>query len=804
MSNVSSITHSHSAQPKPSARFFQAPRSSTFVEFKKAEIEQSIPTRFEKQVKQYPDQVAVKTKDCVLTYDQLNQRANRIAHTLLKRKQLIEEPVAFLLEYGIPQIIAILGIVKAGKIYVTLDPSFPVTRLASLLEDSGASLIVTDGENRALAQELAQNARDLLIIDDLDPHLSTINPRLTVSPDTIVNILYTSGSTGQPKGVIHNHRATLHNIMSSTNSYGISRDDRLILLFSTSFSASLIPMFCALLNGATLFPYNLKANGFAQLANWLSQEQITFYDSVPSTFRRFVATLSETVKFPCLRLIALGGEPVYKRDVELYKKHFSDDCLLCVRLAGTETRVICSYFIDKTTPVETSTVPVGYAAEGKEIFLLDANGEEVAVNEMGEIAIKSRYLAVGYWRNAELTRTAFQPSPQGGEERIYRMGDLGRMRPDGCLEHLGRKDSQVKIRGHRVEIGEVEMALLDLQNVKEAAVAVKEDQTGQKYLAAYLVPSNATLPSSDVLRAALVKLLPDYMIPSRFVPLTSLPLTGTGKVDYRALPEPLRTRPDLQVAFLAPRTALEAQLQEIWHDILDIHRIGVHDNFFDLGGDSLAAVEVLTRIEHAFHLTLPPDVFIQAPTIERLAHILGQQQNTNLQSPLVAIQPHGSKPPFFCVPGYMGNVLRFRDLGSYFAPDQPLYGLRDPRLLQKNIPFARIEHIALRYVETLLTHQSQGPYYIGGYSFGCLVALEIAQQLQKAGHQVGTLIFLDLPSGCHPQTWRLDARMNFLLKRHSLAKARKIIVRKQDSFVHEAIHSRAYPIFLPDRSQHAC
>jgi thioesterase domain-containing protein/acyl carrier protein len=514
------------------------------------------------------------------------------------------------------------------------------------------------------------------------------------------------------------------------------------------------------------------------LANWLIQEQITVYDSVPSTFRRFVGTLSESVKFPHLRLIALGGEPVYKRDVDLYKKHFSDNCLLCVRLAGTEPRVVCSYFLDQTAQIETHTIPVGYAVEDKEILLLDVNGKEVAVNQIGEITIKSRYLAVGYWRNPELTRAAFQPSPQGGEERIYRTGDLGRMRADGCLEHLGRKDSQVKIRGHRVEVGEVEMALLDLTEVKEVAVSVKEDRTGRKYLAAYFVPNNITPPSSDVLRAALAKVLPDYMIPSYFVTLESLPLTPTGKVDYRTLPEPSRTRPELQTAFLAPRTALETELQQIWQETLDIHPIGVQDNFFDLGGDSLAAVEVLTRIEHAFHSTLPPDVFIQAPTIERLASILSQQEKTNEQSSLVAIQPHGSQPPFFCVPGYMGNVLRFRGLGPYFAPDQPLYGLRDPRLLHKSIPFARIEDIVPRYVETLLTHQSQGPYYVGGYSFGCLVALEIAQQLQKAGHQVGALIFLDLPSGCHPQRWRLDSRMSLLLKRHSPVKAYKIIVRK--------------------------
>lgn len=254
MKSIPLFTERLPVQPTHPARLLFAPRSGPFVEFKKEEIEQSIPDRFEKQANQYPDRIAVKTKDCTLTYAQLNQLANRVAHALLKRKQHIEEPVAFLLGHGIPAIITILGILKAGKIYVPLDPAFPAPRLASLLEDSGASLIATDDRHRTLAQELAQNAHDLLTVTDLDPHLPMTNPGLTISPDTIVNILYTSGSTGQPKGVICNHRVTLHSIMNSTNNYGISRDDRVALLFSIGFAASIFPLFGPLLNGATLFP----------------------------------------------------------------------------------------------------------------------------------------------------------------------------------------------------------------------------------------------------------------------------------------------------------------------------------------------------------------------------------------------------------------------------------------------------------------------------------------------------------------------------------------------------------------------
>ncbi len=766
-------------QLKQSPRLSQAPRSGNFVEFKKEEIEHSIPTRFEKQVEYYPARIAVRTSDSTLTYSQLNQRANRIAHALLQRRELLEEPVAFLLSHGMPQIVAILGILKAGKTYVLLDPSFPATRLAAVLEDCGASLIVTDEQNRALAQELAQNARDTLLLDDLDAHFPSTNPGLLILADTTVNIIYTSGSTGRPKGVIHNHRVLLHNIMSATNTYGISRDERIALLFSLGFSASFTPLFCALLNGATVLPYNLKDDGFAQLANWLVQEQVTIYDSVPSTFRRFVTVLPETAQFPHLRLITVGGEPVYKRDVEFYKKHFADDCLFCVRLAGTETRIICSWFITKATHLATNVVPVGYADEGKEVLLLDDAGKEVVADQVGEIAVKSRYLATGYWRNPQLTQAVFQASPQGGEERIYHTGDLGRMRPDGCLEHLGRKDSQVKIRGHRVEIGEVEMALLDLAEVKEAAVAVKQNGAERKYLVAYLVPESSTLPSTDVVRATLVKALPDYMVPSRFVLLESLPLTVTGKVDYRALPEPPRTRPDLQTAFVAPRSEQETSLQQIWQEILEIEPIGVHDNFFDLGGDSLAVEEVLAQVEERFHLTLPPDVFIQGATLEALAYILCRPESRTVQSSLIAIQPAGSNPPFFCLAGYDGTALPLRGMRVYLAPDQPFYGLRDPRLEHKKVSFTRIEDIVPQYIDTIQARQPQGPYYIGGYSFGCLVAFETAQQLQRAGQQVKALVFLDLPRGCRPQKAVIApaAKMN-VVKQEGLAKSFKEITKR--------------------------
>lgn len=309
--NSVSFSAENPLTPLPqSRRLFQALRSNSFVEFAREEIERSIPARFEKQVDHYPDQIAIKTKDQTLTYSELNRLANRVAHALLHRRRQIEEPVAFLLEDGIPQIVIILGILKAGKMYVPLDPSLPTNRLAIIIEDSQAHVIVTDKKNHALAQEVARDTVEVCTLESWTAQLPTTNPGLTVSPDTIVNIFYTSGSAGQPKGVVTNHRVILHTIMNFTNHYGISSDDHVALLFSIGFAASVGPLFGALLNGATLLPYNLKADGFSDLANWLMQEQITFYMSVPSTFRRLVATLPGTATLSHLRWIVLGGEPV--------------------------------------------------------------------------------------------------------------------------------------------------------------------------------------------------------------------------------------------------------------------------------------------------------------------------------------------------------------------------------------------------------------------------------------------------------------------------------------------------------------
>ncbi len=598
----------------------------TFIAFKQEEIEQPIPTRFEQQVLTNPDRIAIKTRHSTLTYSALNQEANRIARALVQSRGEGPEPLALLLDKDAPLFATMLGVLKAGKIYVPLDPAFPQPRLAAMIEDSQPGLLVTNTKNLALAERLSQGEYQLWNVEEIDASLSPANLGLTLSPDTLAAIFYTSGSTGQPKGVLHNHRSVLHAAMSHTNSLHLCKDDRLALLYSCSFSASTRVIFGAWLNGATLYPFDLQEESVTHLASWLIQEEITIYQSIASVFRQFASSLTGEEKFPKLRAISVGSEPVTKRDVELYKAHFSAECVFVNTLAANETGSISQYFIDKTSSIPGDIVPVGYAAPDKAVLLLDETGQAVGRNQIGEIAVKSCYLAQGYWRKSELTQKAFLSDPANETMRIYLTGDLGRMTSDGCLEHLGRKNLQVKMHGRWIELGKIEASLLTLDVIKDAVVMVQEDQVGRQRLVAYLVPAKEPLPAPGTLRRFLQETLPDFMIPSLFVPLEALPRTATGKVDRRALPAPSITRPELETPYVAPRTPLEETLAAIWAEVLGLDQVGIHDNFLDVGGNSLLATQIISRIIHTFRVDLPVRALFEAPTVADMAVIITQYQ----------------------------------------------------------------------------------------------------------------------------------------------------------------------------------
>lgn len=605
--------------------------TGTFVEFNKEEIEQSIPKRFEEQARKYSDRTAITTGNHVLTYDQLNQGANRLSVAILSQRGDRQEPIALLLEQGASAISAILGVLKAGKIYVPLDTTYPQARIEYILEDSQAAVIVTNNRNFSLARELAKHNRcQLLNIDELDASSFVEEPDSSISPDSLAWILYTSGSTGQPKGVVQTHRNVLHDIMNYTNAFHICQVDRLILLTSYSVVDTVRTMYGALLNGASLYPLDVKEEGLTHLADWLNHHQITIYRSFSTLFRHFIDTLDGEQQFPKLRLLYLCGEPVYRKDLELYKRHFSPDCIFVNGIGSTECLTYRWYLMDKKTQVNDNNVPVGYPLEDIEVLLLDDDGKEVAFNEIGEMSVKSRYLSPGYWCRPEVSQVKFLPDPNGGDEWIYRTGDLGLILDDGCLVHMGRKDFQAKIRGYRIEVSEIEAVLVNIDNIKEAVVVLREDRPRDKYLAAYIVPSRQPAPTITTLRHALAEKLPGYMIPSVFVILDTLPLLPNGKLDRHGLPHPDGCRPILDTPFIAPETPVEQALAKIWAEVLNVNHLGARDNFFDLGGHSLTATQIVSQVIKQFRVKLPLRSLFHSPTVAEMAIVIAEHQEKKL------------------------------------------------------------------------------------------------------------------------------------------------------------------------------
>ncbi|MEH2295889.1 non-ribosomal peptide synthetase [Nostoc sp.] len=598
--------------------------NNPFVKFDKKDVELSVPERFQKQVHMYPEQIAVKTGEQMFTYDALNQFANRIARAILIKRDRLRrseaerqaEPIAILFESGASIIAAILGILKVGKFYVPLDTSLPQSRISYILKDSQAGLLLTDSKNISFAKKLQISGLEILNIDEIDSSISCENLDIPLQPDDFAYIIYTSGSTGQPKGVIQNHRYVLHLTMNYTNSGHICANDKLALLYSPNFAGAVRDIFCSLLNGATLLPYDVKQEGLIGLSSWLNQQEITIFFAVATMFRHFVNTLTQQDKFPKLRLIQVGSETVYKKDVELYKQHFSNDCIFVANLGGSEISPIRQYFVDRKTEIIGSTVPAGYAVEDHEVLLIDDEGKAVEFNQIGEIVVRSRYLFCGYWQRPDLTEAVLLKNVQEENKLLYKTGDLGCMLPDGCLLHLGRKDFQVKVRGYRIDVSEVEMALINTNLIREAAVVASPDNLGLRAYIVPLVPQQVL--SFRELRSLLLESLPDYMVPSTFMTLEALPLTPNGKVDRLGLPafSQIQRAP---LESLLPHTPTEEILVDIWTQILRVEEIGIHDNFFELGGHSLLVNQLIAQLFNAFSINIPLVTVFELPTIAQLA-----------------------------------------------------------------------------------------------------------------------------------------------------------------------------------------
>lgn len=751
-----------------STRFIQP--SPAFVAFAREEVEQSIPSRFEQQVRLYPERLAVKTAEHAWSYDQLNRAANRIAHAILARDGKGRTPVVLLIEQCAPLIAAHLGVLKAGKFFVALDPSHPSSRLAQFIDEAQPTSIVTNGKHVETAANLTKNECPVINLDQLAPELPDTNPGVPSAPDDLAMILYTSGSTGRPKGVLGDHRSWIHNARTYANTFYVSCEDRVSLL-ALGTSQAMKNMFMALLNGASIFPFEVRQKGLDDLAAWMRREEITITVMGASLFRSFVDVLGGSDEFPKLRMIRLGSETVQKRDLDLYKQHFSPDCLLVNGLASGEAQTIRFFCMNHDTEVAEDIVPVGYPVEDKTILLLDDDGNEVATGREGEIVVESRYLASGYWRRPDLTDAVFRPAGPSGELRRYYTGDLGRMSTDGCLVCLGRKNARVKIRGHGVDLLEIELALRGVDNVKEAVVTAPQNRTGYAYLVAYIVPTTLPGPTNATLRQTLAAALPDFMIPSTFVVLGALPRTTSGKIDRQSLPLPGRPYRDPSRPATPPRTPMETTIGNIWSEVIGLESIDVYDHFYDLGGESLQAMRIMARIRKTFNVDVDLQSLVDAPTVAEMAlivtrHLLagmdpvergrlleqqsGARSDGNRQwTYLVELQSGGGHRPIFFLPGGLGGgdgeFFVYARLAHHVGPDYPFYGFRARSAEGRDSSQASVVEMARDYLKEICSVQPDGPYTIAGECGGGIIAYEIAQQLHKQGQEIALLVLIDTP-----------------------------------------------------------
>jgi thioesterase domain-containing protein/acyl carrier protein len=441
------------------------------------------------------------------------------------------------------------------------------------------------------------------------------------------------------------------------------------------------------------------------------------------------------------RAFIIGGENLLAEQIAFWQK-FAPETILINEYGPTETVVgCCVYQVDNDRQL-TGSVPIGQPIGNMRLYILDESLNPVPVGVVGELYIGGVGVGRGYLNRPELTAERFVPDPFSGQAgaRLYRSGDLGRWRADGNIEFLGRRDEQVKVRGYRIELGEIEAALREQPGVREAVVVVREGMAGDKTLVGYLVLEAEQSPDIAEVRTSVREKLPGYMVPGVLMMLERLPMTPNGKVDRRALPEPVRAEVE---EYIAPGDEIERQLSRILGALLGVERVGVRDNFFELGGHSLLAVRLLTEIEQAFGIRLSLVNLFQEATVEQVAHLIRRQSGPTSWPSVVALQPQGAKPPFFCVHGITGDVLWFTNLAQCLAPDQPFYGLQARGLDGIQGPFTELEAMAAYYIKEIRQIQPQGPYYLGGASYGGSVAFEMAQQLQAQDQQVALLAMFD-------------------------------------------------------------
>ena len=750
---------------------------------------------FEEQAARRPDAPALDFRGGRWTYAELNAQANRIAHALRAHGVRPGSRVGLALERSPAMIAALIGIGKAGGAYVPLDPEYPEERLAWMRDDAGLAALVGEAPAGTRIPVIAP-ARERDALDRLPDQ----NPPPEGDAGALACLLYTSGSTGTPKAVAVAHRGIVRLVRGARYA---DFSERQVFLHASSlaFDASTFEIWGALANGARLVLADPGTPTLAELEATIRRHGVTTLWLTAGLFH-LVVDERPSLLAPLEQLLA-GGDVLSPPHVARALARFPGLRLVNGYGPTEGTTFTCCHPVT-AADAAAGPIPIGRPIENTRVYILDRSGRPAPVGVPGELHAGGDGVALGYWNRPESTAERFVPDPFSADRgaRLFRTGDRARWREDGTVEFLGRLDAQVKVRGFRVEPAEVERALEEHPDVRQAVVEARPDERGERALVAWLVPRDGRRIAADEIRRWTLGRLPRYLAPSRFVGVESLPLTAQGKVDRRALPEPPAGTGSERIS---AHDAIELALVRIWEDVLGVRPVSVRDNFFALGGHSLLAVRMFARVENALGRRLPLATLFQAPTIEQLASVMREEGWSAPWSSLVVIQGGGARPPFFCVPGVGGNVVGFHTLARRLGADQPVYGLQARGLDGVAEPDTTVEEMAEHYLEQMRAVVPRGPYYLGGASFGGKVAFEMARRLEREGERVALLALFDtfapgsreaapLRAVVRRGLARFFARVDYHVDNLLLQRQRGEYIRKKARTVRRRIRSRLWQV----------
>lgn len=713
-----------------------------------------LPEQFEKQAALRPDAIAVVYENQELSYAELNERANRLARMMISEGVGPEQFVALALPRSLEMAVGLLAVLKAGAAYLPLDPDYPADRIAFMLKDAQPAFIMT---NTKAANHIppVENVPKIVLDDpELAEKLNTYpagNPKnkdrtQPLSPLNTAYVIYTSGSTGVPKGVMIPHQNVTRLFAATEHWFRFSSDDIWTMFHSYAFDFSVWEIWGPLLHGGRLVivPHHVSRSPEAFL-RLLVKEGVTVLNQTPSAFYQFMQAEREQPDLGqalSLRYVIFGGEALeLSRLEDWYNRHPENRPQLINMYGITETTVHVSYIeLDRSMAALRANSLIGCGIPDLGVYVLDERLQPVPPGVAGELYVSGAGLARGYLGRPGLTSERFIADPFGPPgTRMYRTGDVARLRADGSLDYVGRADHQVKIRGFRIELGEIEAALVQHPQLEDAAVIVHEDQPGDKRLAAYVIPSEETFDTAELRRYAAER-LPDYMVPAAFVTMKELPLTPNGKLDRKALPAP-----DFAAAVTGrgPRTPQEEILCDLFMEVLHLPRVGIDDRFFDLGGHSLLAVQLMSRIREALGVELSIGNLFEAPTVAGLAERLEMGSSQSALDVLLPLRTSGDKPPLFCVHPAGGLSWCYAGLMTNIGTDYPIYGLQARGIGQREELPKTLDDMAADYIKQIRTVQPKGPYHLLGWSLGGNVVQAMATQLQNQGEEVSLLVMLD-------------------------------------------------------------